>query len=276
MTFSYSERTASDESVMDRFAYSIMSRIHKLEPAKVISFDTEKQTIKAQPLIKNKRVDAKGKVSYQQKPVLVDVPVCFPQYGNFVMTMPPKEGDEVIIGYGDGNIDNWWYQGNIQNAADRRKHDMSDGIALVGINSRPNIIKNISSDACEIRTKNGAVIIQIKDEEVTLLRKDPQSGLQYGKITLDQNRLDLEHIVQIRIATPTLVLAVPEVITENDADISIAAHAFDIQTTADTTLTTGGNTNLNNAQLNINNHNYLSHRHTGVDTGSGTSGAVTP
>lgn len=268
MNFSLSERTATDESVMARFAYTILSQIHKLEPAQVISFDKTEQTIKAQPLIKNKRVAPNGAVSYQQKPVLVNVPVCYLQFGNFVITMPPKEGDEVLIGYGDACIDSWWYQGGIQNAPKRRKHNMSDGIALIGMNSRPNVIQDISDDACEIRTKDGAVIVQIKDDEVSLIRKEPESGLQYGKVTLSQESLSLEHIIQIRIATPTLVLAVPNVITEDDASIAIAA--------SEVTLTTTGDTNLNNGQLNINNHDYLAHRHTGVQTGGGTSAGVTP
>lgn len=133
-------------------------------PAEVLSFDANKQTVTVQPLIREKIIDRKtGTVQWLQLPVLVDVPVCFPQAGNYVLTMPVQAGDEVLIVFADQSIDSWWTSAGIQNWIDRRRHDLSDAIAVIGINSQPNTIQDISTDSAEFRNKSNNVKVKIKE-----------------------------------------------------------------------------------------------------------------
>lgn len=161
------ERTGSDDEMMRRFADKISSEISVCLPASVVSFNAEKQTIVAQPLIREK-INIGGNVQFINRPQLVDIPVVFPQAGNFVLTMPIQPGDEVLLVFADTCIDAWLNSGGIQNWNDRRRHDLSDAIAIPGLNSIPNVIPNISTSAAELRTKDGSTKITVDDGTITL------------------------------------------------------------------------------------------------------------
>lgn len=156
-------------------------------PCEVVSFDASKQTIVAQPLIREKIIDREtGAIEWVALPQLVDVPVMFPQAGNFALTMPVQPGDEVTVLFADTCIDAWWQSGGIQNWMDRRRHDLSDGIAILGINSVPNVIENIASDAAELRTKDGTVAVTLSDDNSLTIKAD---GAQ---AEFKKNSVDLE------------------------------------------------------------------------------------
>lgn len=69
-------------------------------------------------------------------PLLVDCPYMVLQGGGAYIDMPIKKGDYCIILFNDRNIDDWWDTGNVAVPRDRRKHSISDGIAIVGINPK--------------------------------------------------------------------------------------------------------------------------------------------
>jgi hypothetical protein len=67
-------------------------------------------------------------------PLLVDCPYFVLSGGGSYIDMPIAKGDYCLILFNDRNIDNWWSTENVKEPSDRRKHNLSDGIALVGIN----------------------------------------------------------------------------------------------------------------------------------------------
>lgn len=160
-----SER-AADPAEAQRIAADAISRsIRVAIPAKVVSFDAETQTITAQPLIREKVMNAAtGDLHWVDMPELPGVPVWFPQGGPFAITFPIKEGDECLLVFMDLCIDSWLARGDVQNWSDRRRHDLSDAVALVGLNSQPNRLEDIANDALELRTKNGNIRFRITEE----------------------------------------------------------------------------------------------------------------
>lgn len=155
-------------------------------PAKVVSFDAEKQTITAQPLIREKIIyRVNGTTEFVNLPQLTDIPVQFPQAGNFVLTMPIQAGDEVMLIFQDMCIDSWWFSGGIQNWMDRRRHDLSDAIAIPGLNSVPNVISDIADDAAELRTKDGDFRVKVKDDEIRLIAPNAYCKLTNGNIVIN-------------------------------------------------------------------------------------------
>lgn len=156
------ERLAGSTEMLRRNNDALSERIRVAMPAKVISFDASKCTIVAQPMIQEKVIDRDtGDVFWVAIPPIQDIPVHFPQAGNFVMTMPVQAGDEVLLIFNDSCIDSWWESGNLSNWVDRRRHDLSDAMAIPGINSVPNVIPNIATDAAELRQKNGTGKVRI-------------------------------------------------------------------------------------------------------------------
>jgi Phage protein Gp138 N-terminal domain len=92
---------------------------------------------------------------------LTDVPICFPSAGGFTITMPMKAGDEVLIVIANRCIDAWWQSGGMQKPIEMRMHDLSDGFAIPGPKSLPNVIPNISSTDAQIRNNLGTTFISI-------------------------------------------------------------------------------------------------------------------
>lgn len=164
------ERAADENEMYRRMLDAASEKIRSAIPAKVVSFNAAKQTIVAQPLIREKVIDrTTGSVQWVQLPPLPDVPVQFPQAGNFVLTLPITAGDEVLLVFNDLCIDAWWASGGIQNWNVRRRHDLSDAVAIPGLNSVPNVIPDIATDAAELRSKDGAIKVQVKGDKVSLI-----------------------------------------------------------------------------------------------------------
>jgi hypothetical protein len=77
---------------------------------------------------------------------LLDVPVFTVQggvgsiNGGVHIGMPIEPGDECLVVFNDFNLDNWFTAGGQQVPADARQHDISDGIAFIGLNSLANAL----------------------------------------------------------------------------------------------------------------------------------------
>ncbi len=133
----------------------------------IVDFNAKTQTATVQPTIKenisNENIDL---------PILLDVPVQFPQSGGFSITFPVQKGDECIVVFADMCIDSWWQLGGVQAQAEKRRHDLSDGIAILGIRSIPNVINNFSESNLQIRNKTGNTCIEIFEDTIKIKAKN--------------------------------------------------------------------------------------------------------
>lgn len=78
-----------------------------------------------------------AKVSYQY-PTLYNVPVLTLQGGGVAVSLPPAVGDSCLVVFSDRCMDSWKVnQGNPAPLPSLRKHDISDGFALFGLNPAP-------------------------------------------------------------------------------------------------------------------------------------------
>lgn len=66
-------------------------------------------------------------------PLLVDCPYVVLSGGGAYLDLPVSVGDYCLVLFNDRNIDDWWDTANVKEPRDTRKHSLSDGIALVGI-----------------------------------------------------------------------------------------------------------------------------------------------
>jgi hypothetical protein len=73
-------------------------------------------------------------------PLLVDCPYFVLQGGGAYIDMPISKGDYCVVLFNDRDIDTWWSTANMTDPNTTRKHSLSDGIALVGINPKPNAL----------------------------------------------------------------------------------------------------------------------------------------
>jgi len=78
----------------------------------------------------------------EKYPLLVDCPYVVISGGGSFLDMPIKKGDYCIVLFNDRNIDDWWDTANVAVPSDTRKHSISDGFALVGINPKTKAFSN--------------------------------------------------------------------------------------------------------------------------------------
>lgn len=86
----YDLHTASAETSVDQQILQLQKNIHTALPAKVVSFNSQNQTVVL--ALQVKQILSEGKTL--QIPPLVDVPVSFSRGGGFAVTFPLKAGDE--------------------------------------------------------------------------------------------------------------------------------------------------------------------------------------
>lgn len=130
-------------------------------PGIVKSVDFDAMTCEVQPTIQGTVEDESGAVQSVNLPLLVDVPICFPNSNGFMLTFPLASGDEVLVVMASRCIDAWWQSGGIQRPMEARMHDLSDGFAIPGPRSQPRVVSDISSSEAQLRNTAGTTYLSI-------------------------------------------------------------------------------------------------------------------
>lgn len=123
---------ASLEDVIRAFVRQDRLDLHTALPGIVQGYDPGARTVSVQCAIQ-RQIAGVGPVSV---PLLVDVPLVFPEGGGFTLTFPVMTGDECLVIFSERCIDAWWALGGVQPLAELRAHDYSDGFAILGVRSR--------------------------------------------------------------------------------------------------------------------------------------------
>ena len=130
-------------------------------PGIVESYDPTKMTAVIVPAIKASVRDKNGKQSFIEITQLVDVPVVFPAGGGFIVTLPLIQGDEVLVVFSNRCIDAWFQLGGIQIPTEKRFNGISDGFAIPGPRSLPNVVPGISATSAQLRKNDGSAYLEL-------------------------------------------------------------------------------------------------------------------
>lgn len=109
------------------------AEMHTAMPAEVVSYDQATQTASVQPLLQYVLRDETGAELVESYPQIDAVPVQFPRYGGFVMTMPVAAGDIVLLVCAERSLDRWRASGGQVDPGDLRMHSLADAVAIPGI-----------------------------------------------------------------------------------------------------------------------------------------------
>lgn len=210
----------------------IMQKIRVASPAIVSEVDYEKQTLKAQITL---RENINGK--YIDIPELLDVPFFILGGGDYSCTFPIKKGDECLVIFGDSCIDSWWQNGDVQNPIDSRRHDLSDGFALVGFKSQKNKLDNYSDEAFQIRQED-EVPFEINDDSIKITKSETEIKIEEDNIIISTGSN-----TKIKIDT--------------NGKVEIEASEINLKGT-----------------VKINNKDFMSHTHSNGNQGANTGGVI--
>lgn len=162
------ERINDPEESQVAFWEAMQTGLWTAMPAIIQSFDPEQMTVKAQPSIQGVLTDRNGNKTTVDMPECLDCPVQFVGAGGFSVTFPIKEGNECLLVFASRCIDAWWQNGGIQPPLELRMHDLSDGFALIGFKSLPNVVPDISTTSAQLRSDDGTVFVDLSDDKVTV------------------------------------------------------------------------------------------------------------
>lgn len=143
-------------------------------PAIVQSFDAALQTVTVQPAVRGTVRRQDGSRAAIELPVLPGVPVIFPGGGGYTLTFPIQPGDECIVVIASRCIDSWWLAGGIQDPADVRMHDLSDGFAVFAPRSKPRVLPAVSTGTVQLRSDAGVMYVEIDTPTQQIMLKSPR------------------------------------------------------------------------------------------------------
>lgn len=176
-TPSEAQRLADDNLTFRAIAKAVESGLRVAMPGIIASFDSVKQTVTVDLAVYDRILTglpstipnynpATGDIKI---PTLLDVPIVVPRAGGAALTFPVQAGDECLVIFTDFCINTWYDSGGTNNAQQRlRRHDLSDGFAILGPWSQPRKLANYSTDQTQLRTDDGTVFVGIDTTGVTL------------------------------------------------------------------------------------------------------------
>lgn len=162
------ERSPSNERQIDLNARAAAIKLRVCIPGIIQSFDAAAQTVTVRPALREKMC-MNGTESWVDIPLLVDVPIVIPRAGGYTLTLPVKAGDECLVVFGDMCMDGWWQSGGVQNQVECRRHDLSDGFAILGCWSQPRVISGYSKNSAQLRNDAGSAYVEIAGDTVNIV-----------------------------------------------------------------------------------------------------------
>lgn len=190
MAVNISDLYGNDITFYERLIGKIGFNFHVCLPCIVQKYNLDSNTIECQPTIRERVINEDNIITYQNYPLLVDVPVCFPQSSNASITFPINTGDECIVVFSDLAIDNWFVNGNIQNPVEQRRHDLSDAFAIFGIRNQNKVQPQYDNDSLIINYKNS--VLKITDSDILFTikgRKDYSLNVLIDEVEFLRNHV---------------------------------------------------------------------------------------
>lgn len=141
-------------SLYDAIQSHIKSLQHNLYtslPARVLTYNADKQIVDVEVLIKRSYSDS---LENRSPVVLYAVPVSFPSAGGGILSFPVAKGDLVLLVFGMMSIDEWSVgSGDPVTPKDNRRQSINDAIAIAGIGTQRNNLKPHAEDV-ELKFKD--------------------------------------------------------------------------------------------------------------------------
>lgn len=141
-------------ALLDSFKSDLFASLNAHKIGTVQAFNPINQTVSVQ-------ISSLVQVGSQTLayPLLTDCPLFILSGGGATLTLPIAIGDPCLVLFNDTNIDTWFATGNTSTPNTPRTHDLSDGIALVGIRNSANAITDYDATKASLAFAGSKVTI---------------------------------------------------------------------------------------------------------------------
>lgn len=186
-------------------------------------------------------------------PVLTKIPLGFYAGGGFSLTLPIQQGDEVLVLFTDTDPSVWFQNGGSGNnpPLTEQRHGLTNAIAYPCLRSTPRGIANYSTTSVQLRSDDGQTVIDLKSGQITITATN---------LTINSN----SGTTQVNATTVNLTATGTVQIDGSPVNLDAGSGTVNI----------GGGNIVIGPSTTVDGHNFLTHVHSGVSTGGGTSGPV--
>lgn len=139
------------KNLLDRFEKNVFKKLNCVKIGKIKTFYSDQQN---------------ADIQIDGYPLISGVPVSFIFGGDFSIQVPVKEGDDCIVLFCDGDLDNWVEGKGYVPAYSQDKHGLNGAVALVGITNLNNKVSDYIKDG--VRVKYKGTILDLKDDKITV------------------------------------------------------------------------------------------------------------
>jgi hypothetical protein len=122
--------TPSLSSVMRLAIDNAMMDMHVALPCRVETYDETAQTANLKPMIKRSIKKQDGTVQHESLPVIPNVPIAMPRFGNWFLSAPIAKGDFMFIVCSERNIDIWREKGTETESGELGTHTLDGAVAF--------------------------------------------------------------------------------------------------------------------------------------------------
>ena len=139
-------------------------------------------------------------------PLLVDCPVFINKGSRGGFTRHIDTGEYCLVLFNNRNIENWFNSGGVNEPADTRAHQLSDGIVIPGIFSNSSPLSDYNNDASEMNFEDTKIAL---DDKVEM--KNATQTLQ--DLIFQLNTL-LQNFVMVDNPSSPIITVVPSTATQ--------------------------------------------------------------
>lgn len=139
------------KNLLDRFEENLLAKLNCVKIGKIKTFYPETQT---------------ADIEIDSYPPISGVPVSFICGANFSIQVPIEEGDDCIVLFCDGDLDNWVEGKGYVPAFSQDRHGLNGAVALLGIKNILTKVDNYITSGVRIKYKNSE--IELNDSGITI------------------------------------------------------------------------------------------------------------
>lgn len=180
--------------------------MHICMPAKIISYDFASQKAVVQPAL-NQKYSADEIIKL---PIIHNVPVIHPASGGASITFPVLKNDTVLLIFSERSLEEWLQNGNQVTPDDPRQNDLTDAIALIGLNPF-NKVSNAENNSdlllsyagSKVRLKPDGVI-EAEASEINLIADDVNIDSPNVMVTGKLTAMNIEATSEMKSATANI------------------------------------------------------------------------
>ena len=118
------------DSVINSEILSNQLELNTFMPAEVVEYYPSTQTVDVKFSLKRTIADPPSVI---ERPRLYGIPVMFPKSGTQFIHLPLEKGDSIGVIFSQRSLDDWKVKGSQTKVNSTRLHDISDGVAIAGL-----------------------------------------------------------------------------------------------------------------------------------------------